>query len=114
MGFNSVDSIFERIESGEVGRRPEGHAATKEGEARYALRPAPWARWTRQVNEFLQGKLRSGDILEAGYVPNVLRALGARGTTTILRQQELGKLLHGKHGPAVDPEVIKRLPEPAL
>ena len=35
LGFNSAESIFERVESGEVGRRPEGFSEMT-GEARYA------------------------------------------------------------------------------
>ena len=37
LGFNSVESIFAKVESGAVGRRPEGYGMrAAEGEARYA------------------------------------------------------------------------------
>lgn len=79
-------------------------------QAKFQRRPES-IRFTRQVDDFLAGKLEGRALIRMGPVPPVLQSVGMKAREMWISQRVLAKALQEKHGADVDPEVVRRLPD---
>ena len=66
-------------------------------------------RYAAQVDNWLNGKMKSSDMFELGRTPVVLRELGARDLPIVMSQDVMVKVTGGKHSISLDE--LKQLPQ---
>ena len=66
-------------------------------------------RYNAQVDEWINGKMKSSDLFKLGRTPVVLRELGARDLPIVMSQDVMVKVTGGKHSISLDE--LKQLPK---
>ena len=65
--------------------------------------------FAKQIDDWLQGKMKSNDYFQLGETPTVLKNLGANGLPVVMTQDVMRKITGLKHGIALDE--LKMLPK---